>query len=122
MSHNVSDHAPIKLQLSNRAIKIPAQEHEIISKARWTMFTGHIKTSTVPINLNKQEYTKIDEEINNIEDTVNNAQNIAIPKSKFNYSTKIQITPKFDRLQKVLAQIYKIIISNANNDQRGTVK
>ena len=117
LKYNVSDHAPITLQLANRAIKIPAQEHEIISKARWTMFTGHIKASITPINLNQQEYTKIDEVINNIEDTVNNAQNIAIPKSKFNFSTKIQITPKFDRLQKVLAQIYKLIIANANNNQ-----
>ena len=117
LNYNVSDHAPISLQLSNKAIKIPSQEHEVISKARWLTFTELIKTSTVPINLNQQEYFKIDEEIQKIEATVNNAQNIAIPKSKFKYSTKIQITPKFDRLQKVLTQIYKLITANTNNNQ-----
>ena len=114
LERNVSDHAPICFELGDRPIKLPAQEHEVFSKANWNIYTNTLKTNLASINLNNKNTNEIDRALNEIETASKIAQNLAIPKSKFRYSERNLATPKFHRLQKVLAQIYILIIVSCN--------
>ena len=117
LDQNVSDHAPICLKLSYKPIKLPAAEHEIIKKANWELFKDNIKSKLTPINLNNKNYQNINTTLDKIEITVNEAQNLAIPKSKIKYSARYDPSPKFQRFKKILTQIYHLIRINANNNQ-----
>ena len=112
---NVSDHAPMCLEISARAIKIPFPEFELTAKADWPRFKEILKEKFPPINFNLKEFEYVERYIEYLIKSVNEAQDIAIPKSTFKYSTRYSTSAKFKRLEKVLAEIYKLIELNANN-------
>ena len=115
LDRNISDHAPISLQISNKAIKIPAPLHEIHKRANWPQFTSIIKNGINPLNFNNNPLIKVDEIINTIETSVNNAQEASIPRNNFRLSIKAHLTPKFHRLQKALTRTYGLMPIFANN-------
>ena len=112
---NVSDHAPMCLEISARAIKIPSPEFELTAKADWIRFKEILKEKFPPINFNLKEFEYVERYIEYLIKSVNEAQDIAIPKSTFKYSTRYCTSAKFKRLEKVLAEIHKLITLNAHN-------
>ena len=68
-----------------------------------------------PINFNLKEFIYVERYIEYLIKSVNEAQDIAIPKSTFKYSTLYSTSTKFKRLVKVLSEIYKLIELNAHN-------
>ena len=112
---NTSDHAPICLQISDRPIRIPAAEHEIFNQANWDGYTAHLKREVRPFNLNRKNTAEIDTILVKIEIATSSARSTHIPKVKFKYSERNTATPKFHRLQKILAQIYNLMHNNSQN-------
>ena len=112
---NTSDHAPICLQISDRPIRIPAAEHEIFNQANWDGYTAHLKREVRPFNLNRKNTAEIDTILEKIEIATSSARFTHIPKVKFKYTERNTATPKFHRLQKILAQIYNLMHNNSQN-------
>ena len=112
---NVSDHAPICLEISARAIKIPCPEFELNAKANWNQYENILKTKIVPFNINLQETPANGNYINYFTESVHLAKQESIPKSKFRYSSYYKTSNKFKRLERNLNGIYRIIELNVNN-------
>ena len=112
---NVSDHAPLCLEISARAIKIPSPEFELNAKANWNRFENILKEKVTPINLNLRNNQENDNYIQTFTEIVHAAKKEAIPRSTFKYSTKLTTSRKFKRLQKVLNFIHTLIELNQNN-------
>ena len=112
---NVSDHAPICLEISARAIKIPAPEFELNAKANWNLYQNHIKANLPPINLNLQNTPTNQTYIQTFSEIIQNAKRLAIPRSTFKYSNKRNTSHKFRRFEKILAHIHTLIDLNQNN-------
>ena len=113
----MSDHAPITLQLGDRPIRLPAVEHDIPSKANWTGYTNFLKNEVRPTNLNNHLTPEIDRLLDKIDAATTSARNSFIPRWPFKYSDRNNSTPKFHRLQKILAQIYILMHDNASTPQ-----
>ena len=101
---NVSDHAPMCLEISARAIKIPCPEFELTAKADWKRYQELIKEKFKPINFNLKETIFIDNYIKFLIDTISEIKQATIPKSKFKYSTRYSTSKKFRRLEKVITK------------------
>ena len=95
---NVSDHAPLCLEISARAIKIPSPEFELNAKANWDLYANILKEKVIPVNLNLRNNQEIYNYIQYLTESVQLAKNEAIPKSKFKYSTNRTTSSKFKRL------------------------
>ena len=112
---NVSDHAPICLEISARAIKIPCPEFELNAKADWEQFTKILKDKIAPINLNLKDTHENENYVEFLEKAVKETKKLTIPMSKFKYSTKYSVTNKFKRLERVLREIHSLIDINTHN-------
>ena len=112
---NVSDHAPICLEISARAIKIPGPEFELNAKANWNLYQNQIKANLPPINLNLQNTPNNQTYIQTFTEAIHNAKQIAIPRSTFKYSSKLSTSQKFRRFEKILANIHSLIDLNQGN-------
>ena len=51
---NISDHAPIRLIISSRPIKIPCREYEKTKSADWNTYQSYIKNNISRDNLNNK--------------------------------------------------------------------
>ena len=112
---NVSDHAPLCLEISARAIKIPSPEFELNAKANWNQFATILKEKIVPFNLNHKTTAENENYIKYVIQSVHTAKREAIPKSTFKYSSRFTTSNKFKRLEKILNEIHKLIELNQNN-------
>ena len=112
---NVSDHAPMCLEISARAIKIPCPEYELIAKADWKRYQDLLKEKFAPINFNLKETEFIENYLRFLTTTVNEVRQLTIPKSTFKYSSRFSTSDKFKRLEKIINEIHKLIELNAHN-------
>ena len=118
LEKNISDHAPFLMTLSCHPIRIPCRRFEDLAHADWQAYSSYIKSKISPINLNNSPTTNIQPALDNLTKVLTEAKQFAIPTKIFRLNTKVEVSPKFARLQKILVCMYNLLESYRRDPAR----